>query len=79
MVVVMPPLAEGNDPHPPVVAREIAGVVLLVAPHVARRVHEPGDVVHEALALGRELVEVLEEALVDLALALASRFALSQN
>ena len=43
VVVVVPPLAKGQDADEPVVAREVSGVVGLGAPHVADAVDEPGD------------------------------------
>ena len=45
MVVVVPPLAEGQPAHPPVVARLVAGGVLLRAPRVRGGVDEPRHVV----------------------------------
>ena len=46
VVVVVPALAEGQDADDPVVHRDVARVPVLVAPHVAHRVHRPGDVPH---------------------------------
>ena len=48
VVVVVPPLAEGEDADPPVVPAEVPGVVRLRAPHVRDGVHRPGDVVDPA-------------------------------
>lgn len=43
VVVVVPAFTKGEDADPPVVAREVAGVVGLRAPDVADAVDEPGD------------------------------------
>mmetsp|Transcript_25658 Transcript_25658/g.42930 ORF Transcript_25658/g.42930 Transcript_25658/m.42930 type:complete len:207 (+) Transcript_25658:547-1167(+) len=47
-MVVVPALTERKDPYPPVVPRQVTSVVGLLSPHVASRVHKPGDVVHPA-------------------------------
>eukprot|EP00959_Pyramimonas_sp_CCMP1952_P084286 1763029-Pyramimonas_sp.AAC.1 len=47
VVVVVPALPKCQDAHPPVIPGQVAGVVLLVPPTVARAVHEPGDVVDQ--------------------------------
>mmetsp|Transcript_11094 Transcript_11094/g.51411 ORF Transcript_11094/g.51411 Transcript_11094/m.51411 type:complete len:230 (-) Transcript_11094:795-1484(-) len=50
VVVVVPPLAERQDPDPPVVARQVTRVVRLAPPHVRDGVDRPRDVVHPARA-----------------------------
>mmetsp|Transcript_9349 Transcript_9349/g.19307 ORF Transcript_9349/g.19307 Transcript_9349/m.19307 type:complete len:331 (+) Transcript_9349:323-1315(+) len=62
VVVVVPPLPKRQNAHPPVIPGQVAGVVLLVPPHVARRVHEPGDVMHPTHAEGERPHECLPAA-----------------
>mmetsp|Transcript_18839 Transcript_18839/g.51181 ORF Transcript_18839/g.51181 Transcript_18839/m.51181 type:complete len:271 (-) Transcript_18839:250-1062(-) len=44
VMVVVPALAEGEDPNDPVVHGVASGVPVLEAPHMAHRVDRPGDV-----------------------------------
>ena len=44
VVVVVPALAERQQRHPPGVARVVLGREAAAAPHVRRRVHQPGRV-----------------------------------
>ena len=44
VVVVVPAFAAGQQRHPPVVARVVAGFKAAAAPQVRRRVHQPGSV-----------------------------------
>src|SRR5688572_30393710 len=50
VVVVVPPLAEGKQRHPPVVRRIVARREPAGSPDVRRRVHEPGAVQAEGRA-----------------------------
>ena len=47
MVVVMPALPKGQEPHPPAIAGEVWGVEIAVANGVGGRVHQPGHVIND--------------------------------
>ena len=47
MVIVVPALTEGEQCHPPAIAREIGAIEVAIAEGMGGGIHQPGDVIHD--------------------------------